>query len=97
MPRVKDVLVSYCGVVCEFCMAYVRKLCGGCDMHVDECVYARCALDRGVRACLECENFPCRVHREGFRWETEEFGTLRWKVYSDIFLKLFAGELYRLE
>jgi len=97
MPKVKNILISYCGIVCEYCKAYTRKLCGGCDTHINECVYAKCASKKGIRVCLECEDFPCKMHREGFKWKTKEFGTLYWKIYSDIFLKLFAGELYKLE
>jgi len=25
-------------------------------------------------------------------WETEEFGTLRWRVYSEVFLRIFREE-----
>jgi len=86
MPRVSNVLVSYCGVVCEYCPAYRKKLCPGCDPHVDECEYIKCAINRNVKSCLLCSRFPCSLHEEGFEWATEEYGKLMWKIYSDIFL-----------
>ena len=89
MPEAVGVLVSYCGLVCSFCPAYRLGSCRGCDAHVDECFFAKCASGRGLRCCFFCEEFPCRVHREGFEWETLEFGKLRWRVFSDVFLSIF--------
>ena len=85
MPKVKGLLVSYCGLVCEFCPAYRDGECPGCDPHADACEYIKCARGRGLTSCFLCEEFPCRLHEEGFIWRTEEFGELRWKVYSSVF------------
>ncbi len=91
MPRAGSIMVSYCGVVCEYCPAYRKGLCPGCDQHADECEYIKCALDRNVENCLLCDEFPCKLHEEGFDWTTEEYGKLKWKVYSDVFLRIMKG------
>jgi len=88
MPRVGEILVSYCGIVCSYCPAYRKKLCSGCDAHADECRYIKCAVARGVKSCLLCPEFPCRLHREGFKWYTEEYGELVWRIYSDVYLSI---------
>lgn len=89
MPKVENVLCSYCGIVCSFCKAYTKGLCEGCDAHADECEYIKCCIAKGIKCCLQCEEFPCTLHFEGFPWETDEYGKLRWKVYSDVFLEIF--------
>lgn len=89
MPRASDVLYSYCGIVCNFCKALVQGDCKGCDFHVNSCEYAKCCLSKGLRCCLECEGFPCKLHEEGFTWSVEGLGTLNWRVYSDVFLRIF--------
>jgi len=91
MPKLGDVLYAYCGLLCELCPAYVKKLCEGCDAHVDTCLFAKCAIEKGVRCCFECTKFPCQLHKEGFMWETEEYGKLKWKVYSEVFLNIIGG------
>ncbi|MCS7140150.1 MAG: DUF3795 domain-containing protein [Candidatus Nezhaarchaeota archaeon] len=89
MPRINGVLHSYCGIVCSLCRAYVQDKCGGCDAHAATCKIAKCCLDRKLKCCFQCDDFPCTLHEEGFTWADEEFGILRWKVYSDVFLNLF--------
>lgn len=90
MPRVKEVLVSHCGLICEYCKAYLKKLCLGCDHHVDECQYAKCVLERGVKACTSCEDFPCNLHVNGFTWETSEYGKLKWRVFSRVYMEIIS-------
>ena len=89
MPKANNVLISYCGIVCEYCPAYRKGHCLGCDSHINECEYIKCVVKRNVKNCLLCMNFPCRLHINGFKWVTEEFGELNWKVYSDVFLGIF--------
>ena len=91
MPRVNGILISYCGLVCEYCKAYLTGKCGGCDQHVNECPYIKCAIERNVKTCLSCKFFPCKLHREGFTWETEEHGKLKWRVYSDVFMEILSA------
>lgn len=88
MPKVNNVLVSYCGVLCYYCPAYRRGLCEGCDVHADVCEFAKCARRRDLTCCLQCDEFPCRTHEEGFEWSTEEFGLLNWRIYSDVFIEV---------
>ncbi len=89
MPRINGILYSYCGLVCSFCKAFREGECKGCDVHAGVCEFAKCCIRRGLRCCFECKDFPCKLHSEGFIWETEEFGKLKWKVYSDVFLSIF--------
>jgi len=89
MPRAENILYSYCGLVCSYCKAYLNGLCKGCDVHEDECEYIKCCRRKNVRCCLECNEFPCNLHTNGFSWETEEYGKLKWRVYSDVFLEIF--------
>ncbi len=88
MPKVNGILISYCGIICEYCPAYRKKLCPGCDAHANECEYIKCLNKRGVNNCLLCTDFPCKLHENGFKWTTEEYGELTWKVYSNIFIEL---------
>ena len=88
MPKVNGLLISYCGLVCEYCPAYRFKKCPGCDFHEDKCQFIICLKRKGVNNCFLCGDFPCKLHMDGFKWETNEFGTLTWKIYSDIFTEL---------
>lgn len=89
MPRVSNALYSYCGIVCSFCRRFAQGECHGCDVHADACEYIKCCLRRGLRCCLECGEFPCKLHSEGFVWVTEELGALNWRVYGNEFLDMF--------
>ena len=99
MPLIRGVLVSYCGLTCEFCRAYsgMGGSCGGCDAHAEECEFAKCARRKGVVTCLSCAEFPCRLHREGFEWESEELGKVAWKPFSDVLLEYFSRLSRRVE
>ncbi|RLE69484.1 MAG: hypothetical protein DRJ34_00685 [Thermoprotei archaeon] len=83
MPRVNNILISYCGIICEYCPAFRFKRCNGCDEHVNECEFIKCLKKRGFNNCLLCDKFPCKLHEEGFLWQN-----IRWKIYSNIFLKI---------
>jgi hypothetical protein len=89
MPKINGVVYGYCGILCSLCKAYLSNQCPGCDIHVDRCLYASCAIQKNVKSCLSCSIFPCRLHIEGFDWNTEEFGRVRWKVFSGIFIDVF--------
>ena len=91
MPEFRGLLIGFCGLACQFCRAYERGLCEGCDAHVGECAFAICASKKGIKCCLSCEGFPCELHREGFDWETPTHGKLRWRVFSDVFLDIMAS------
>jgi len=88
VPRIRGLLISYCGVVCEFCPAYRGGKCPGCDPHADACEYIKCAREKELTSYFLCGEFPCRLHEEGFAWKTEELGELRWKVYSSVFTSM---------
>jgi len=88
MPQVNGLLVSYCGILCEYCPAYRNKLCPGCDAHAENCKFIKCIQSKNARNCLLCDEFPCKLHEDGFEWTTEEYGILRWKIYSDVFIEI---------
>jgi len=91
MPELEGLLISYCGLACQLCRAYIRGLCEGCDAHVEECAFAICASGKGLKCCLSCEDFPCELHRKGFDWESPTHGKLKWRVFSDVFLDVMAS------
>lgn len=91
MPSINNVMYGYCGLFCEFCKNKLNGFCRGCDAHFDECMFAKCVVDRRVKCCLNCKDFPCELHVNGFDWYTEDYGKIRWKVYSDILLKMFES------
>ncbi len=90
MPKVSESLVGYCGVICEFCPSFTSGSCQGCDAYADECEFIKCATKREKISCLACEDFPCKLHFEGFDWEVEKLGKVRWRVYDQVFLKAIS-------
>lgn len=91
MPTINNVMYGYCGLLCEFCKSKINGFCGGCDAYINVCMFARCAINREVKNCFNCKDFPCKLHINGFDWHTEEYGKIRWKVYSDILLNMFKS------
>lgn len=89
MPKINNIMYGYCGLICEFCKVKLNNFCRGCDVHVDFCIFAKCARYRELKSCLSCKDFPCKIHIDGFNWQTEEYGEIKWKVYSDILLNIF--------
>ena len=68
MPRIGGLLLSHCGLVCEFCPAYRSGDCPGCDSHAEDCGYVKCTRGRGLGSCMLCRELPCELHEEGFAW-----------------------------
>jgi len=89
LPKAENIVYGYCGVTCSFCRAFRKGLCKGCDEHKDTCEYARCCITRGIESCLQCSEFPCKTHRDGFDIEIEGAGRIRWRVYSEVFMEMF--------
>lgn len=53
-------LASPCGLYCGSCKFYITKNCKGCKSKRDEkCPIWKCAEERGLRFCGECDDFPC--------------------------------------
>jgi len=49
-----------CGVYCGACKFYLTEKCGGCRAKRNEqCTIWKCAEERGLRFCGECDRFPC--------------------------------------
>jgi len=49
-----------CGVFCGACKFYLTEKCKGCRAKRNEqCTIWKCAEERGLRFCGECDRFPC--------------------------------------
>ena len=61
--------IGICGVNCMLCSAYLnkKKSCPTCRAPKEEhtrkscgnCIKKKCAINRGVEYCFQCEKFPC--------------------------------------
>ena len=56
-----DSLATACGLYCGFCRFYMDEECKGCSSvnRADCTLYKCCRLDRKLRFCTECDDFPC--------------------------------------
>jgi len=65
-------LAAPCGLYCGVCIDYlVYKSCHGCGCQCEKCdvlerhkqcdIYKCCVERRGLKACSECEDFPCSL------------------------------------
>ena len=82
------------------CPPYKSGECPGChklaELH-GRCEIAECAKSKQIRYCFNCEEFPCKLFEEGFDWNLDEIpefkefklGTVKWKPYSDEYIRLF--------
>lgn len=71
LQKQKQEITTYCGLDCNGCEFVESCHCGGCiatkgrPFHVspeqEACPVAKCALERGVTFCGECESFPCEL------------------------------------
>lgn len=49
-----------CGLYCGSCKLYLREKCGGCKIKRSEiCPIWKCAEEKGLEFCSECDYFPC--------------------------------------
>ncbi len=71
-------LPGACGIACDTCM--LKEKCGGCVSGTDPdaprvlesmkrgtgnpCPVLKCAIENSVEYCLQCPEFPCKVHYE---------------------------------
>jgi len=62
----KKEMMAYCGTYCETCEWKEKTNCKGCkanagDMFWGECKVAKCAIEKELNHCGECDRLPC-VH-----------------------------------
>lgn len=62
--------VGVCGIACERCPRMTSGTCPngttGCVPKENRfCKIATCALQKGVRVCFECGEFPCETTKSG--------------------------------
>ena len=85
-----DCVIGACGVACSVCKYYLSGECPGCREL--PCPIRLCAEKKGVKSCLTCKEFPCKLHTEGYDLDlseiTGEDRVVKYKVYSKIFQKL---------
>jgi len=68
--------IGACGISCDVCGLYEKKICGGCASGTDcteervnrvPCPVLKCAFEKGVSYCMkDCEEFPCKCHEKGY-------------------------------
>lgn len=72
MDRQDRPTISYCGVFCELCPAYVRiGSCLGCGSEDHnqrrkskwQCKIRNCCKERKIDWCSQCDEFPCSIRR----------------------------------
>ncbi|MBE3113929.1 MAG: DUF3795 domain-containing protein [Actinobacteria bacterium] len=60
--------ISYCGLVCGLCS---NLECTGCKEPINKndkcakeiCIHRNCSIQRNIKRCWECENYPCEKGR----------------------------------
>lgn len=79
-----EALMGKCGLYCGACPTYLHGGCGGCirEHETGDCYSRDCALERGVRFCGECGEFPCEVILTRPRCTSLDKEWLRWKKAS---------------
>lgn len=61
----KSELTAPCGLACFLCSCFIGNECKGCIeakgncLSVENCATYNCAMEKGVRYCFECGEFPC--------------------------------------
>jgi hypothetical protein len=92
---VVTVKIGTCGIACEVCILYKRKICQGCTPQMS-CPIPRCAVEKGIAYCSQCEEFPCKLY-DGKPFEVEIEPGMKvkgvWKPYSEIFMRMIRGKL----
>ena len=72
--------IGACGMACEVCIFFVKKVCPGCISGTDEgapakfeeikkdgfyCPALECAIKNKVAYCLSCDKIPCDALYQG--------------------------------
>lgn len=74
-------MIGACGISCDVCGLYTKKICDGCGSGVEEisrkkvekwrklgkvCPVLRCAVERNIAYCSrDCDDFPCKEFKAG--------------------------------
>jgi hypothetical protein len=73
MDKKLDQILGYCGLYCGNCLYYQNTIsgkdsdlekCEGCNSGIrfswcSQCRIRKCCIDRGIRPCIECCDYPC--------------------------------------
>jgi RimJ/RimL family protein N-acetyltransferase len=51
--------IAYCGLVCRLCNECTFEKCSGCKNKSEFCSIKACCLNKGIKGCWECADFPC--------------------------------------
>ncbi len=102
-------LVAPCGLYCGECTAFLNKKCGGCrsnkglsEQYRRYCKIYKCSSDKGLKVCLECNEFPCKTFNffkaeglEDSSWFLDVLSNMKTIAETDIsrFLKRKAAWL----
>lgn len=70
----KDIKVGVCGICCETCGLFVKKICPGCEKTPEaveglkkidaNCPVLECAVENKIDVCSrDCAKFPCEKYK----------------------------------
>ena len=74
-------LLGKCGFYCGACPTFIAGNCKGCvlEHNKGDCFSRDCVLEKGLRFCGECKNFPCETIMTNERCTVLDKNWLFWK------------------
>lgn len=74
-------LLGKCGFYCGACPTFIAGNCKGCvlEHNKGDCFSRDCVLEKGLRFCGECKNFPCETIMTKERCTVLDKNWLFWK------------------
>ncbi|MBQ5896855.1 MAG: DUF3795 domain-containing protein [Oscillospiraceae bacterium] len=74
-------LLGKCGFYCVACPTFIAGNCKGCvlEHNKGDCFSRDCVLEKGLRFCGECKNFPCETIMTKERCTVLDKNWLFWK------------------
>ncbi len=57
-------IIGVCGIACFKCNKFINNECKGCSPKITEdiCPLPKCAKNKGMEFCFDCNEFPCKSH-----------------------------------
>lgn len=77
---IKPELIGCCGFFCGCCPDFFTNKCKGCFEEGGEgCFTYRCVINKGLRFCGECADFPCNTIIKEEKVTVLDKEWLKWK------------------
>ena len=100
-------LVAPCGLCCRECTGFLDAKCGGCRSNQGlskefrkYCRIYKCSENKGLKLCLDCNDFPCRFFEffgfPGGYWFLDNLNNMR-QIKKQGIVKFLEMELKWLE